>query len=413
MIRHFAKYRAKNRDVRAGVGESNRRHGQHRWHQQSGLTLIELMVALLISSLLIGLVFAIYTRMSVAYRGQSGMSDVQQVLRAAQHEMARHVRNAGHLVPQGFNTSAAVRGVLGEAGNPVPAVRVFNDDGNDGANNFTPDKIRVFYGDATAMARITAITGTTITVDDVDTFKSGDLILVVGNVSFTGNDALDAGAELAEYNNVCVFKLNLITGNDFDLSNDGHYNNHDAVPCALPYPNTTVAVGSMVYRFVGRSFRIDPDPTPKIRKLAALQVSHSGESAVAADWQIMGAGFTDLQFAQRYWMKVPPGTDLDGDGDASHDWFSGSVAAPLAPDAHLVEVSISLVVRTTTNTNAVPTSATPDLSDANINHNRLGDSPSFDLLNTPDAARPVHLQGDHIYRWSSMRVDLRNMGVGR
>lgn len=387
------------------------RQGQKSGSGQSGLTLIELMVSLLISSLLIALVFGIYTRMSVAYRGQSGMSDLQQTLSAAQHEIARHVRNTGHLIPQGFNTSPAVRAALGEPGNPVPAIRVFDDDGGDGANNFTPDKIRVFYADATAMARITKVVGTTVSVDDIDTFNSSDLILVVGAVNFDPNDAFaaDAGAaDLARYDNVCVFKVNIIVGTDLDLSNDGHYNQHDSPLCTLG--GSTVTVGSMVYRFVGRSFRIDPDPSAKIRQMAALQVSPTGESGPAADWQILGAGFTDLQFASRYWMRTTA-FDLDLDGDDKHDWFSGSVVPPA--DALQVEVGISMVVRTTTNTNAVPTSATPDLQGAIPNHNRLGNSPTFDLLNTPDASRPEHLKGNHIYRWSSIRVDLRNMGVGR
>ena len=163
----------------------------------------------------------------------------------------------------------------------------------------------------------------------------------------------------------------------------------------------------MIYRFAAVGYRIDP--LAARRKTAVLQRSTTG-GMTSTDWQDIGAGFTDLQITRRYWMRVQEG-NLDNEGTGEFDWFSGSTEPT---DGELVEIGLSLVVRSTADLNAVPTKATPELQVTGYeNHNRLGDSPSYDLASTPDGSRPVHYRGNHIYRWLSVRVDLRNLGVGR
>ena len=53
------------------------------------------MVALLVSSLLVGMILAIFSRMSIAYRGQQQIAGVQQVLAAARATIELDAKQAG------------------------------------------------------------------------------------------------------------------------------------------------------------------------------------------------------------------------------------------------------------------------------------------------------------------------------
>ncbi|MCG8417322.1 MAG: prepilin-type N-terminal cleavage/methylation domain-containing protein [Proteobacteria bacterium] len=394
--------------------------------RQSGLTLIELMIALLISALLVGLVFAIYTRMSVAYRGQSGVSELQQTLRAAKAEVVRHVRAAGHLIPRGFYASDNVLNALNPVpvgpGLPavpatvhlgkddlVPPVQVFND-----PDGFGPDSIRVYYADASAMARIESDAPTTLTVDHVDNFQDGDWAVIVRAPTTTANTAIDpdAGpAQLVQYE-ACLVRISGVTDPDTLTLDPAELPEHDACGIGTTPADDITTDQSMIYRFVGRAFRIDPadDPPPPDpvarQRLSVLQISESGEIG-GNDWTDLGIGFTDFQITRRYWLDAP-GANFDGDSDDRRDWYSSDAVNPPA-NAELIEVNVSLAVRTNRDLGVVSTAATPAFTKGDIDHNQLGDSPSIAL---PSAVHPRYT-GNHIYRWTSVRIDLRNMGIGR
>lgn len=370
---------------------------------QRGFTLIELMIALLISSLMVGLVFSIYTRMSVAYRGQSAVSELQQSLQAAKLQIEQPVRSAGHLIPDGFKV---------QTGALIPPLVVQNLLSND--VTFPADLIKVYYADASAMAAITAPPPpnfSSVTVDDADNFVIGDLAVIV-NPKLTA--PLNPGmAQLASYD-ACVVRVTNIV-----LPNQIEFGAADPVFNADPNAHCTDALNMagpgkpMIYRFGSRAYRIDPSAAT--RSLGILQMSRTGglieelTGGGTSDWEAMGVGFTDLQIATRYYDANA--LDEDGDGDAARDWYSGAVAAPAG--AVPLEVSVSLALRTTQEATTVPTSATPDFLVGNANHNRLGDSDAIPLAGVADAARPVQHRGNHIYRYFSMRIDLRNLGVGR
>src|SRR5882672_2125557 len=103
-------------------------------HGQRGFTLIELMVALLVSSLLVGMILAIFSRMSLAYRGQQQIAGVQQVLAAARAAVELDAKQAGLGMPQGFKT--AIPG-LPAVESPVQVTN----------SNSGPDQIALFYAD--------------------------------------------------------------------------------------------------------------------------------------------------------------------------------------------------------------------------------------------------------------------------
>ncbi len=368
--------------------------------REQGFTLIELMIALLVASLLIGLVFSIYTRMSVAYRAQTSVSELQQSLRNAKMHIVRHVRLAGHMVPNGFR-------LVSDPATLVPSVDIKNNPEPD--PDFNSDTISVYYADATAMARpiVDPSPGpySSITVDDVDDFKAGDLAVIVKPDTITNR--------IISYD-ACVVRVTGVVDNapvdgtlQFSIA-DPDFNSGTNAHCNTVFADF-VAKPPMVYRFVARTFRIDPDPG--LRTWGVLQSSSTGELVADPVWEDIGVGFTDLQIAARYFESGGV-ADPDGDLDPTRDWYSGTNPITEA-GAILTEISLSLAVRTTHDLDVVSTSATPNFTEGNPNYNRLGDSPSITLAGVPDGARPEQHRGNHIYRFSSTRIDLRNMGVGQ
>jgi len=250
--------------------------------------------------------------------------------------------------------------------------------------------------------------------DDADAHVAGervgqidDLVVIVADKDATpnANADLDKPANLIEYD-ACVLKITDIdvVGNrlTFDPAAGDPYNDDPAGQCTFSSTNIMDEDTSMIYRFAARMYRIDPTPTRK--DLSVLQVSLTG--GIDPDFQDIAIGFTDFQIAYRAYETTTSDGDLDGDGDIVRDWYSGSVAKP--DDA---ELSISLAVRTSRDLNVVASARTPAFIDtSNVDHNRLGDSDSVTL---PDSLNRPQYRGNHIYRYTSVRVDLRNTGVGR
>jgi hypothetical protein len=73
-----------------------------------------------------------------------------------------------------------------------------------------------------------------------------------------------------------------------------------------------------------------------------------------------------------------------------------------------------VVVRTNQTMQGVVSERTPSLTDAdNPDNNPVGDRDSVTLAGVADLDRAEEHRGNHVYRWSTFRIDLRNMGVGR
>jgi prepilin-type N-terminal cleavage/methylation domain-containing protein len=368
---------------------------------QRGLTLIELMIAMVVSSLLVGFIFAIHSRMSLAYRSQSSVTEVQQVVRMAKDMIVRDVRAAGYMMPRGLQVSAPV-----VAGSPmitsprISPIIVRND-----PDGIGPDSIHLFYADPSAAARITGIpaapteapvTNDSIFYDTMGLFQEG-LAVIVGPPSAAG-----------VYERTClVWLTGAAPGMLFFNTGPRPYNTATNDHCIFGSPpESIITSGSMIYRAIANAYRIDPTRMAA----AVLQISRTG--GLEDDWEDIGFGFTDLQIARRYVEQTDSDGDLDLDGDPRADWYSGTVAPPLT--ARLTDVNISIVARTFRQVTGVGTSETPALMNpTNVNHNSLGDSPSIPLAGVPDAARPVQHRGNHVYRWISERVDIRNpLGEG-
>jgi len=382
--------------------------------RQRGFTLIELMIALVVSSLLVGLILAIFSRMSLAYRGQQQIAGVQQVLAAARATIESDAKQTGFAVAQGFK--------IASTGPTVLQWPVQIRDSSTG-----PDQVAFFYADSSAQAVVATVpawtaTATVTTVDPVPTGSSGFVLndlVVFSKVDTSTNTPIpgEAGIEanIATYD-ACVGQIAAISGSSIAISRSGAWGNSASTQCGATGPS----VGAVIYKFVARGYRIDPNPGTAARaEQGALQQSQTGGLLNSAldNWTDVAYGFTDIQTA----LRVYDGDTLDSadlDTDPAREWYSGAAqdaqtgtSVPLtAVAAAPLQMSISLVARTDRDVEGITTAATPNLTaPPNLDNNTIGNRVSVVLPSATDLA----LQGSRIYRYLTFQVDFRNMGIGR
>ena len=394
--------------------------------RERGFTLIELMVALVVSSLLVGMILAIFSRMSLAYRGQQQIAGVQQVLAAARGAIELDARQAGFAMAQGFRIAADQP--------PLPASPVVVRSPVRVVNSATgPDQIAFYYADPSAQAVVTGVgvwaTTPTVTVDSTAGFLPGDLVVLSTADPSLPNpipsaDPSTPPANLVTYD-ACVLRiapagvagtiggsLTFETVLPWGLPDSRHCTTPTPMP---PPPGTKQA--AMVYKFMAHAYRIDPDPARAATGALQGSLVSGGLLGTAADnWTDLAYGFTDIQTA----LQVFDGDGVDTpdpDSDGNREWYSGDMqrtltefpTLPISP-ASLLQISISLVARTDRDVEGVATTATPQLIDPAIpDNNTVGDHPSVPLPSPTDPA----LQGARIYRSTTFQVDFRNLGVGR
>jgi prepilin-type N-terminal cleavage/methylation domain-containing protein len=370
---------------------------------ERGFTLIELMVALVVSSLLVGMILAIFNRMSIAYRGQQQIAGVQQVLAAARATIEIDAKQAGLALSQGFRFAND-----GAAPNPRMPVRVVD-------SSTGPDEIYFYYADPTIQAAVTGGTFPTVNVDSTVGFAVGNLV-VLSKVDTTTAGINGGDANIATYES-CVLKIASIVASSpprftFETSLPWGRTNED-------HCIATPAVGMMIYRFVARAYRIDTSTPARAAQGLLQQSQFGGLTGTAADeWTELAFGFTDIQTALQIYDKASaPGDSPDADTDPDREWYSGATQQTLTqPGATLpagdgfLQMSISLVARTDRDVEGISTAATPALINAALpDNNTLGNHASVAL---PSATDPA-LGGSRIYRYTTFIVDLRNLGVGR
>ena len=266
--------------------------------RQRGFTLIELMVALLVSSLLVGMILAIFSRMSIAYRGQQQIAGVQQVLAAARATIELDARQAGLEMAQGFNIFSDPAGTFHSP------VSVFS-------SSTGPDRIAFFYADTSTQAVVT--TGGTfpggnsldlVNVDPVGGFVPGDLVVLVKPDAIGGQPGIGLSDALIATYEACVVQVATASSGQITLATSGLWSNGNFGYC--PGPPSAL----MLYKFMARGYRIDPS-RPDV---GVLQQSPTGGllGTVNDSWTDLAFGFTDLQAA----LQIYDGdlvTDTDGD----------------------------------------------------------------------------------------------------
>lgn len=357
---------------------------------EAGLTIVELMVSLTLVSLMVAMVFALFLQMSLGYRTSAQIGELQQSLIAAQHLVLADVRQAGARVPNGYrlaNEAAARR-----------PVEITNDDD-------APDELRVGFASSSG-ASVVSFDGTVLLLATEDTIAPGDLVVL----SDPQPSAQVDPAPPVVYD-ACVVRAATVVGTTITVETAPPWGSVGNAHCAA----VTAALASppadtMAYRFALRGYRVDPDR----KALGVLQRSLTG--GVEDDWEDLGIGFTDLQVASRWFEDGDVLNDLDDDGNAELDWYAGddqaTMTAPGAVAGVPIELTVSFVVRTSRRVNGVLSAATPSLTDtANAEHNAVGDRAAVQLEGVADADRPEELRGEHVYRWSTTQVDLRNLQV--
>lgn len=365
---------------------------------ERGFTLIELMVALLVSSLLVGMILAIFSRMSLAYRGQQQVAGVQQVLAAARSTIELDAKQAGLAMSQGFTSVVS-------GGNLLSPVRVT--DGNPG-----PDTVAFFYADTSTQSVVKATAGwpatPSLTVDATTGFTAGTVVVLS-----TGSTTVSPGHNLDPYvatYQACVLRIASVgaTTLTFDSAAPWGPPTSAGAGCTAVTANTT-----MIYPLVAHAYRIDTT-TPARKALGALQMSLTGNLlGVAETWNDLAYGFSDIETALR--LQDNGGVDLDGDTDPNRNWYSGTnqlAATTLPSTALLLQISISLVAHTDRDVEGISTTATPDLSGTSPDNNNRGNRPSTTLPTARPWPDPL-LPGQRIYRHATFQVDFRNLGVGQ
>ena len=383
---------------------------------QAGFTLIELMVALLVSTLVVGMILAIFARISLAYRGQQQVTNLQQVLASARALMEADAKQAGLGISQGYKV--AIDGFLGPHLMHSPLEITNSATG--------PDQVTFAYGDPSVNAAVTASGWpASVTVDSAAGFQNNDIV-VLSTPTLTTQSPIAPGldANVATFD-ACVLQISGIAGNVLTFSQVapwGRLNNDHCHNPGLYAPMlNTSGTGTMVYKFVAHTYRI----STTVPMDGQLEMSPSGNLNGVNDWVPLGFGFTDLQIATKFYDG--DAIDQDGDGDATRDFYSGAnQQAFLAPISKLggsafvppLQMSISLVARTNTDVEGIATAATPALTTGTATNNPIGDRgsvvlPPAGITAACDANCVAAMQGSRIYRFTTFTVDLRNMGVGR
>jgi prepilin-type N-terminal cleavage/methylation domain-containing protein len=388
---------------------------------QSGFTLVELMIALLISTLLVGMILAIFGRISLAYRGQEQVTTLQQELSSARVVIDFDAKQAGLALSSGFKIAADGTTTHGVLHSPV----VITD------SSTAPDQVAFFYADPSEQAAVTASAWpASLTFDDPSTFHANDLVVLsTPSTSTTNPLAPNVDANLTTFD-ACVLQIATISGTVVTFSQTGSWgvagNTHcDGGATYSPALNTA-ANGTMMYKFVAHAYRVDTGSA--VAANGQLEMSPTGNLVPALnDWVIEGFGFTDLQVATYFFDNDAIDTP-DPDSDPKRDWWTttqqdtytkgfykdtaGGIAVPP------IQMSISLVARTDKDVEGITTAQTPVLEDPlNISNNTVGDRASFALPAVTGAACDATCvsmnSGARVYRYTTFTTDLRNLGVGR
>jgi len=379
--------------------------------RESGFTLIELMVSLVITGVFLALVFSVQTRMQVSFQTQSQVSDLQQVVQAASEVLARDMRLAGLRVSPEFDTVACRPGppnynnaCVGPGPvNTLRAVQVIND-----RDGFGADSIRLAYADPAAMTTLNASlpAGTpSASVNDASIFVAGDVVVLANPQSGidpkTNNHIIIHHACIVQISQVDPFSGNLTFA-----PNGGPYNKANNPQCAtLVADSAATPTQTVVARFMAPAYRIDPTRL----EAGVLQRSPSGEF-VPNDWEDLGIGFVNLQIASRYFESGDV-NDRDNDGNAEIDWYSSEAQEEpdptgTRPTPFLRQLNFTIVIRTHSEVSGIGTAETPTLLDPALpNYNRLGDFPAVTL----PAAAPY--QGNHVYRYATNLINLINLKI--
>ena len=374
--------------------------------------MIEIMVSVALVGIATAFVFSIQIKMSAALRDQQTVSETQQTLRSASELILRDLRMSGYLAQQVAVVPAP--GVSPWTVSPIGPVSVAN-----GGVDLAPDQILILYADTSAAAPINSnFVVLPLIANGPDAYynPAGTYVSTVAGFA-TGDRVLLTHAGIGAVTGIgigCILGVTGVTAPNViktDPAGGAPWNTPSNAHCTgVPNFTTFFDDGQTEFtKVVIRSYRIRPgDPR------GVLEMSPSG-GRVAGDYQALALGIVDMQIALRIGTPAT-GTILAGacatDADAHHDWVSSdNMSGPFVADARVVEVSLTLLAKTTKEVQGVTITQTPDLFDGDLAHracNHVGDVTGTPL---PVTASTSPYFGEHAYRTYTATVDLRNANV--
>ena len=242
---------------------------RHTKHSESGVTLIELLIVVVISAFLTAVIYATFVSQQKSYAIQTGVTDMQQNARAALTLMERDLRMAGFLVgDSGFTVDAFDGSTVTQVNQAITV---------DGSGS--TDQITVVYA-VQQMSKVSAVSGTQVTLSDV-----------------TGFDTVDGKQYIAFESENAVYTISTIAGNVLTLN--------AAPPAHLANMRSSEATpGAWAYFVRAITYQVD---TTK-NTLERVTSDQFGTVPDTDDlWDDIGNYITGLQIAYPY----DPGTGPD------------------------------------------------------------------------------------------------------
>lgn len=387
--------------------------------RQAGLTMVEIMVSLVLVAIACAFVFSIQVRMSSALRDQATVSEVQQTLRSASDLLTRDLRMAGYLA----QSIGAANNLLGNAQSPIMVK-------NGGAG---PDELTIMYADTSLVAVVSPTNGSdsflnllslfTTTVTDptglrptpVSGFSVGQTVLATQarpQYDATGT-IITVPAGIG-----CVIGITGIIPPDKIVTSPlgSIWNllaNLQCTGLVSPLLGSILSIltvwnnGYMEFtKLVYKTYRIrDRTVDPRgVLQMCDWSTTTTFCAPNGPDWQDLALGIVDMQIALYVKLDTsqPP---CAPDGDATHDWFSSSNMDALPNKSKVVQVSITLLAKSTKEVQGVSLTQTPDLTEGLPACNHVGDVSGTAL---PVASTSSPYYGDHVYRMYTQTVELRN-----
>jgi prepilin-type N-terminal cleavage/methylation domain-containing protein len=243
---------------------------------ETGVTLIELMIVLLISALLTAAIYAAFISQQKSYAIQTGVTDMQQNARAALTLMERDLRMAGFCVgDSGFS-------VRDYWDNEINSAITITDN-----TSPTPDQITVVYA-ARQVSTVASIVGNTVTLD-------------------SGGDQFDTGTD----NKQCiafetlrtVYTITGISGNELTLGSTPPANLADM-------RSTETPSGAQAYLVKAITYQVDDQTDPARPTLERVDSTDATAPDTEDLWDDIAGYVTDLQIEYPYDPGTGPSDDL-------------------------------------------------------------------------------------------------------
>lgn len=315
-------------------------------NRQQGLSLIELMVAMLLGLILMGSVVAVVLNSKSSFVGQRELAMVQENGRYAMEMLTKEIRMAGYqdCARQSFsklgnsiNTSYWYVGPVGLKGYEGPADSTLPLPASAGWTPTVGDSLVVKHGETSSYSLISN-SGSTITVNKVTDIQQGEPVLMVNadctevalfqKTNAAGSSTIDHQTGTVSPGNITSNVYVALSKPSFDYTN---YTTNSI-------STSSFSPGSTIMRYSASAFYVrnsTVNSTPSLFRKRLITATVSGTGTLKAVDEELAQGVEDLQFLY--------GVDTDTDGIANRYLVAND--ALLTDWKKVVSVQITLSLR--------------------------------------------------------------------